>query len=245
MRRMADSVTPMDIPVDDPRTGRPWDLVAGYIDGVPRWPAVAWDRFANSVHVRIALDPVTNDGHVLDVENGAANPDQAPGWVLRRRAAGADPSVYCNLSLWPTVRAQFTAAGVPEPHWWIAAYPGIGENLYPGTVAHQYANPLTSGGHLDLSIVADYWPGVDGGNVSSPWDQELTIDDPAYGPKETNPAGVWQTYTNRKITNLAASFAAFQKQYAADMAELKAAAAGGGTVHIKIEGDLPVTPPTV
>jgi hypothetical protein len=164
MRTMYDSVTPTDIPTSI--NGRPPALVAGYIDGVPRWPDSAWARFPNSVHVRIALNPATNDGHVLDVEQGAAQPNQAPGWVQRRRAAGADPTVYCSQSLWPTVRAAFAAAGVAEPHWWIAAYPGPqnpdgSPALHVGAVAHQFADPITSGGHWDLSVVADYWPGVD------------------------------------------------------------------------------------
>ena len=99
----------------------------------------------------------TNDGHVLDVEPGCSTPASAPGWVQRRRKAGVDPTVYCSLSAWPTVRAAFHNAGVAEPHWWVAAYPGNGPNLYPGTVAHQYANP----GPVDISVVADIWPGVD------------------------------------------------------------------------------------
>jgi len=53
---------------------------------------------------------------------------------------------------------------VTEPHWWIAAYPGNGANLYPGAVAHQYADP----GPVDLSVVADYWPGVDPKPVPKP-----------------------------------------------------------------------------
>ena len=164
MRTMYDSVTPTDIPTSI--GGRPPDLVAGYIDGVPRWPSSAWGRFPNSVHVRIALDPATPDGDVLDVERGAANPDQAPSWVQRRRAAGADPTVYCNAATWPTVRAQFAAQGVAEPHWWIAAYPGWTDTagrptLPPGAVAHQYTDPPASGGHWDLSVVADHWPGVE------------------------------------------------------------------------------------
>jgi len=172
-RRMADSVTPTDIPVNDPTTGRPWALIAGYIDGLPRWPDSAWGRFPNSVHVRIALNPATNDGHVLDVENGAANPDQAPDWVRRRRAAGQDPTVYCNRSLWPTVINQFNAQGVAQPHYWIAAYPGSGgvqESGYGLTsVAHQFSD--TPGGHWDESVVIDYWPGVDGNAMA------LTADD--------------------------------------------------------------------
>jgi murein L,D-transpeptidase YcbB/YkuD len=76
-----------------------------------------------------------------------------------------DPTVYCSLSAWPTVRAAFAAAHVAEPHWWIAAYPGNGPNLYPGSIAHQYANP----GLVDISVVADHWPGVDTAPVSRGW----------------------------------------------------------------------------
>jgi CHAP domain len=154
MRIMYDSTNPADIPADA-------QMVAGYVDGIYAWSAEGWARFPNAVKVRIAVFSSTNDGHVLDVEPGCSTPASAPGWVLMRRAAGVDPSVYCNTSTWPTVKAAFQSAGVPEPHWWIAAYPGNGANLYAGSVAHQYANPLTSGGHFDLTVVG-YWPGVDG-----------------------------------------------------------------------------------
>jgi hypothetical protein len=46
--------------------------------------------------------------------------------------------------------------GVAEPHYWIANY-STGAIMYAGSVAHQYSNP----GPVDISIVADYWPGVD------------------------------------------------------------------------------------
>ena len=147
---MYDSVTASNIPTTA-------QMVAGYIDGRYAWSLADWARFPNSVKVRIAVFSSTNGGHVLDVEPGCSTPASAPGWVLRRRAAGVDPTVYCNTATWPTVRAAFAAQGVPEPHWWIAAYPGIGPVLYPGSVAHQYADP----GPYDLSVVADFWPGVD------------------------------------------------------------------------------------
>jgi hypothetical protein len=150
MRTMYDAIHPLNIPVTA-------QMVAGYVDGLYRWTAANWARFPNAVKVRIAVFPSTNDGHVLDVELGDATPAQAPGWVLRRRAAGIDPTVYCSLAAWPAVKAAFNAAHVTQPHYWIAAYPGNGANLYPGAVAHQYANP----GPVDISVVADYWPGVD------------------------------------------------------------------------------------
>jgi hypothetical protein len=63
--------------------------------------------------------------------------------------------VYCSQSPWPNVRAQFVAAGVGEPLWWIAA-PSSSLQLLPGTVATQclYA------GDYDVSALADYVPGL-------------------------------------------------------------------------------------
>lgn len=163
-RQMADAIDPNNIPVGK------FPLVAGYVDG-PRsqWPAAGWARHAGSILVRIAVFASTNAGIVLDVETGDATPAQAPGWVKMRRAAGADPTVYCNLSLWPTVRAAFHSANIAEPHYWVAGYPGGGAVIPAGAIAHQYADPATSGGQWDLSVVADYWPGVDqGGSVTAP-----------------------------------------------------------------------------
>jgi hypothetical protein len=156
VRTLYDAITPTNIPLYA-------QMVAGYVDGRYRWRAGDWARFPNAVQVRIAVFSSTTDGHVLDVEPGCSTPASAPGWVSSRRAAGVDPSVYCSLATWPAVRAAFAAARVPEPHYWIAAYPGNGAQLYAGSVAHQYANP----GPVDISVVADYWPGVDGVPVSN------------------------------------------------------------------------------
>jgi len=267
LRRMADSVTPTDIPVNDPATGRPWELIAGYIDGVPRWAANAWDRFPNSVHVRIALNPATNDGHVLDVERGAANPDQAPGWVMRRRAAGADPSVYCSLGLWKTVWDQFTAQGVPIPHWWIAAYPGIGPQLYEGTHAHQYQDSSTSGGHWDTSVVAGFWPGIDSLELSMDeqsivnalmnyeFDREGLKSDNTPQSGRANVKAILQNMDSGwelPVRELNPELKALSDKVDAISEKLDAIAAAvsgkqttntaGGMAHIKIEGDFPFTP---
>ena len=158
MRQLFDSVTASAIPADA-------QMVAGYVDGWYRWSASDWARFPHAVKVRIAVHASTNDGHVLDIEQGDATPAQGPGWVQMRRAAGADPSVYCSLAVWGEVRDAFSRAGVPQPHYWIAAYPGNGANLYPGSVAHQYRNSGFNGENVDISVVADYWPGVDIGDT--------------------------------------------------------------------------------
>lgn len=162
---MADCITPTDIPVSDPQTGRPWDLVAGYVDGLFAWSTAGWDRFPDSQHVRIAVFSTTNDGDVIDREPGDATADQAVDWVLMRRAAGhPDPTVYCSYFDWPNCRDAFDRRGVAQPRWWISGYPSpvdpSGEPIIPnGAVAHQFTD--TPGGHWDESLVADYWPGVD------------------------------------------------------------------------------------
>lgn len=140
------------------------ELVAGYVDRIKLapWTADDWALFPGATKVRIVKKAATNDGHVLDVEPGDATPAEAPGWVLRRRAAGADPSVYMNSSTWPAVRAAFQAARVAEPHYWVAQYDGDPD--WPagwaerGCVAKQYRGNYRG---VDLSSVADYWPGVD------------------------------------------------------------------------------------
>lgn len=158
MRTMYDSVTATDIPTSAA-------MVAGYAAADPSfaWSPADWARFPNAVKVVIATRAsVTGLGiHVLDVETGDATPAEAPGWANTQRALGQIPSVYCNASTWPSVQSAFTTAAVDQPYYWIAAYPGGGPVIPAGAIAHQYADPGTSGGHYDLSVVADYWPGVD------------------------------------------------------------------------------------
>ena len=183
MRIMYDSVNAGAIPADAV-------MVAGYVDGLFKWSTVDWSRFPHAVKVQIAVFASTNSGQVLDVEDGNAAPTQAPGWVLKRRAAGVDPTVYCSMSLWPKVRQAFIAAKVVEPHYWIAAYPGNGAQLYKGSVAHQYA----SNSKFDTSVVADYWPGIDPKPVPKPVPipvpPPLVIDPPGVGYLDGDIAGI-------------------------------------------------------
>jgi len=154
VRTMYDAVTAANIPAGA-------RMVAGYIDRIKLapWSAADWARFPGAVKVTIVKKASTDDGHVLDVEVGDATPGEAPGWVRMRRAAGADPTVYCNTSTWPAVRAAFAKAGVAEPHYWIARYDGD-PAIPAGAVAKQYRGNVPPG--YDVSSVADYWPGVDG-----------------------------------------------------------------------------------
>jgi hypothetical protein len=138
-------------------------MVAGYVDGTwPDYPTLVV-KFPHAVHVPIAVSAAADAGLVLDVENGDATPEDAVNWVLARRAAGVDPTVYCSASTWPTVRAAFATHDVRPPYYWIAAYdddPAIPS----GAIAHQYVS--TAG--WDESSVADYWPGVDPAPAPAP-----------------------------------------------------------------------------
>lgn len=134
-------------------------LVGGYVDGNYRWSDADWARFgASTVKVRIAVFSTTNDGIILDVEPGNATPAQSVDWVIMRRDAGVDPTVYMNTSTWDIVRSAFQARGVAEPHYWVAQYDNIA-TVPSGAVGKQYFNSDSLG--YDLSVVADYWPGVD------------------------------------------------------------------------------------
>jgi hypothetical protein len=132
------------------------DLYAGYVDG--NWPSAnaISQRFPHATVVRIATSSHTNDGVVGDGPPDNGSWPEWIGWVQRRRAAGVDPTMYCSLSQWPTGQAAFKAAGVADPHWWVAHY-SPDATLPAGAVALQHTE--TAG--FDISSVADYWPGVD------------------------------------------------------------------------------------
>jgi hypothetical protein len=157
---MADSTNVQDDPTSV-------QLVAYYIDGIYQTsvaPVIA--RFPNAVLVPISAIG-TNAGIVGDVEPGCMSPAQGVAWVQMRRATGVDPTLYVNETYgWGPVRQAFQAAGVAEPHYWVANYDGV-QSIPAGAVAKQYANPTLTHGHFDLSVVADYWPGVDAGLFGS------------------------------------------------------------------------------
>lgn len=152
-RTMYDSIDANTVPASA-------TMVAGYVDG--KWPSAAAlkKRFPHATLVEIAVFHTTDEGQVLDVETGDATPVESVSWVQMRRRAGADPSVYCNSSVLPSVVAAFKSAGVAQPHYWIAHWDNVA-TLPAGAVAKQYANSKMVGHNYDVSVVADYWPGVD------------------------------------------------------------------------------------
>lgn len=169
MRVMLDALNPDGIPLPLPAGAT---MVAGYVDLSDRWPDSAFTRFqaAGAIVTTIARNASTNDGDFLDVEPGLATPAQAPGWVTMRRNAGhAGPIVYCSYADWSNVRQAFSSQSVAEPDYWVADYPGIGPNLYDGSIGHQY----TDTGAYDISVMADYIQGIDMTSPQAFWEQTI------------------------------------------------------------------------
>ena len=150
-RRMADSVNAALLPEG-------FDVYGCYDDGLYNNVAAVRARFPTKPLVVFTVFSNDNYGDCLDVEQGDAEPYQAPGWIVRRRWDGhPGPMVYCSLSVWPEVRHAFAVAQVPEPGYIIAAYPGPGPVMIPGAVGHQWIDR----GPYDESVIADYLPGID------------------------------------------------------------------------------------
>jgi len=152
-RTMYDGITPATVPAGAA-------LYAGYVGG--HWPSYAALAAAHpsALHVSIAVN-ASESARCLDVENGDASPQQAPGWVLEQRAAGnPDPWVYMNYSTWAAVQAAFAAQRVPPPLYWVALYvtdPANVPDIPDGAIGIQYYD---FGGY-DASIMADHIPGLD------------------------------------------------------------------------------------
>jgi hypothetical protein len=91
MVTMYDSVNVVELPTAA-------QAVAGYVNG--KWPTY-WTlvtRFPAARKLSIAVS-ADRDADCLDVEQGDATPDQAPGWVKRQIARGVvRPVVYTSVS---------------------------------------------------------------------------------------------------------------------------------------------------
>lgn len=152
-RLLYDSITARDIPLSAP-------MVGYYDDGPYAWSASDLDLFPRSVQVGITTNFRNTRAKVLDAESGGATEAQTVTWVSAKRALGMIPTVYLPFSWWDDTRRLFDQVGMPEPLWWVAKW-DRDARIPDGAIAKQYANSAITGGHFDLSVVADYWPGVD------------------------------------------------------------------------------------
>lgn len=107
----------------------------------------------------------------IDIENGAATPDDGLAFVKFRRLHYNDAKCYVNRSNWLTVAQLFRDAGEHQPLYRVATLDGTtdptldldGETIYPWAVQY-YGGENTP---YDLSILKGVYdfhkPGVDGG----------------------------------------------------------------------------------
>ncbi len=134
-----------------------YDIYLGYVDGsYQSYPALK-KRFPGKLVVPIAVFPSTNAGVVFDGPPDNSTWPRVVDWVVMRRKAGVDPTVYTDASDWATGVQAFNARGVPGPHWWIASWNGV-QDIPAGAIGHQYQEVPQ---RYDVSVFADYWPGVD------------------------------------------------------------------------------------
>lgn len=159
MRLMYDSDTPGAIPAGVMR--------AGYIDGVNPWPP------GMPMDVRIARNSLTDDGHAADIEGGAMPLSYFLNWAARRLRSLPAVTAYVNRANGKDVENACLAAGYTPTSGqvllWISTLDGTravthwndGSPVRFPVIGVQYASAAMSGGHYDISEVADYWPGVD------------------------------------------------------------------------------------
>lgn len=126
----------------------------GYVDGIYANVGEMASLMPGATIVGIAVHSGTNAGHMGDCESGDMTIGGLIAWVIMRRASGeSNPIGYLSLAVWADARAAFAQAGVPEPQWEIAAYPGIGAMLYTGACAHQFADVGPHGENVDQVIL--------------------------------------------------------------------------------------------
>jgi hypothetical protein len=170
VRRMYDAILPLTIPEGTP----PPDYAMGYTNGT--WPSYVGMkvRFPNAIPVSISAIPGAlneTDAMGCDGEKGDYDPPQAADFSRRKLAQGVVPFEYCSLSDWGAYQQALIDIRIDPSHvdWLIAAYPGNGPNLYPGSIGHQYVDR----GTYDESVIVEGW--VPGRPVFVPATQEELI----------------------------------------------------------------------
>lgn len=164
MRRAYDSTTASDLPSDG-------DLYLAYADGRYANVDKVKARFPRKPVVRITVTGRTFDAEMADVEAGDLSPASGAVWAKGKLTRGEFPTLYFPESSRSAVIAALKANGVDPSHvgMFPAQYNGRAQLNQPGDMGKQYLHgdlatigrTAYSGGHYDVSVVRDYWPGVD------------------------------------------------------------------------------------
>ena len=98
---------------------------AVYVNGFA-WPESQIDRMAAIFKVSVHRESFwAKYARCIDVENGAALPEDVPGFIWERRAHGHnDATAYVNRSNWQRVIDLVEQARQPHPLYWVATLDG-------------------------------------------------------------------------------------------------------------------------
>jgi hypothetical protein len=158
---------------------------AAYVDGsIGNQPNYGYivEAFPQAHHLSIALF-ADHDADALDVESGAAEPSDIPGWYSRQKARGiARPCIYANAStMEDSVLQALSGAciGLASVRLWTAHYTGEAHICGPG-----------AGTCGQLSVPADgtQWTSAAQGRVL---DQSLLLEDFFAVPAPPEPPADW------------------------------------------------------
>ena len=173
MITLYDSIDTSQLPSDA-------QAVAGYCGG--RWPTFASlaSLFPNAQRLSIAVNS-SEDAAALDIENGDATVDDAPGWYARQVAVGVwRPCFYASAGIMDTLVATLQQAGIARSsvRLWSAHYDGehvcapdsCGQVSIPMDGTQWTSNAL--GRTLDQSLLV---PGFFGGapSPSPSWQEAI------------------------------------------------------------------------
>jgi hypothetical protein len=153
---MYDSTTASDLPAGAP-------MLLAYVDGIDTHNNYNEVRalHPNALIVKCTVTGGTLDAQVGDIESGDMTPQSGAGWAHRKVAAGQHPTLYMNESTWPAVKAAVHAVGLDGKVSYLVAHYDDRPVIPAGAIGKQYIDHGPHGEHYDVSIVADYWPGVD------------------------------------------------------------------------------------
>jgi hypothetical protein len=110
---------------------------AVYINGFA-WPESQIRRMSHVFRISVQREARwARFARCIDVETGAALPEDVPPFIEHRRALGfPDSTAYVNRSNWEEVRQRVEHAKLPHPFYWVATLDGTQD--VPGAWAVQY-----------------------------------------------------------------------------------------------------------
>lgn len=123
---------------------------AVYINGEFKWPQSEIDRMAGVFSVSVEREAYwAQQARCIDVEKGAALPEDVVSFIKERRKHYDDATAYVNRSNWDAVRNLVAEAHIPQPFYWVSTLDGTTD--VPGAWAVQDHGGMTS--PYDTSIL--------------------------------------------------------------------------------------------